>query len=99
MDRPLLLFAGGEDRRVGIAGVIEYAARLRSFGKEVTLFVDDEAGHAVGSALAREASLFVLERMLHEHLGGDAPDPPDAVLGDWLRRHLRASPNRQPPSG
>ena len=99
MDRPLLLFAGGEDRRVGIAGVIEYAARLRSFGKEVTLFVDDEAGHAAGSALAREASLFVLERMLHEHLGGDAPDPPDAVLGDWLRRHLRASPNRQPSSG
>ena len=35
-----VVVAGGEDRRVGLAGVIEYAARLKLAGKEVALLVD-----------------------------------------------------------
>lgn len=89
MNRPLLLVAGGEDRRVGIAGVIEYAARLKLAGKPVSLLVDTDAGHANREPIAREANLFLLETMLHRHLGGTAPTAPDSALRDYLRDNLR----------
>jgi dipeptidyl aminopeptidase/acylaminoacyl peptidase len=89
MNRPLLLVAGGEDRRVGIAGVIEYAARLKLAGKPVSLLVDADAGHANREPIAREANLYLLEAMLHRHLGGTAPAAPDPALRDYLRDNLR----------
>ena len=82
--RPVLLVAGGEDRRVGIAGVVEYAARLKLAGKDVSLFVDDDAGHVNRTPLARESNLYLLEAMLHRHLGGPAPAPPDGALRAYL---------------
>ena len=82
--RPVLLVAGGEDRRVGIAGVVEYAARLKLAGKDVSLFVDDDAGHVNRSPLARESNLYLLEAMLHRHLGGPTPAPPDGALRGYL---------------
>jgi dipeptidyl aminopeptidase/acylaminoacyl peptidase len=89
MDRPLLIVAGGEDRRVGIAGVIEYAARLKLAGKDVSLLIDPDADHGARDALAREANLYLLEAMLHRHLGGDAPIAPDAALQGYLDANLR----------
>lgn len=89
MNRPLLLVAGGEDRRVGIAGVIEYAARLKLAGKPVSLLVDTDAGHGNREPVAREANLYLLEAMLHRHLGGPAPMQPDPALRDYLRDNLR----------
>jgi dienelactone hydrolase len=89
MDRPLLLVAGGEDQRVGIAGVIEYAARLKLAGKDISLLVDDEAGHSGGNAVSREASLFAMETLLHAHLGGSTPPAADAPLREYLLRNLR----------
>jgi dipeptidyl aminopeptidase/acylaminoacyl peptidase len=82
--RPVLLVAGGEDRRVGIASVVEYAARLKLAGKDVSLFVDDEAGHVNRTPMARESNLYLLEAMLHRHLGGPAPAPPDGALRGYL---------------
>ena len=89
MDRPLLLVAGGEDRRVGIAGVIEYAARLKLAGKDVSLLVDADAGHGSREPVVREANLYLLETMLHAHLGGAAPTAPDAALHRYLALNLR----------
>lgn len=89
MNRPLLLVAGGEDRRVGIAGVIEYAARLKLANKDVSLLVDIGAGHANREPIAREANLYLLETMLHRHLGGTAPVAPDAALQRYLMDNLR----------
>jgi dipeptidyl aminopeptidase/acylaminoacyl peptidase len=89
MNRPLLLVAGGEDRRVGIAGVIEYAARLKLAGKPVSLLVDTDAGHANREPIARESNLYLLEAMLHQHIGGAQPAPPDVALRDYLRDNLQ----------
>ena len=89
MNQPLLLVAGGEDRRVGIAGVIEYAARLKLANKNVSLLVDTDAGHANREPIAREANLYLLEAMLHRHLGGTAPAAPDAALRRNLMDNLR----------
>jgi dipeptidyl aminopeptidase/acylaminoacyl peptidase len=87
--RPLLMLAGGEDERVPIRGVTHYAARLRTLGKEFSLFVDADAGHAVDDARTREAYYYLLEALLHLHLGGPAPRPPDRDLRAHLRRNLR----------
>lgn len=89
MNRPLLLVAGGEDRRVGIAGVIEYAARLKLANKDVSLLVDADAGHSDREPVAREANLYLLEAMLHRHLGGTVPAAPDPALQRYLMDNLR----------
>jgi len=89
MNRPLLLIAGGEDRRVGIAGIVEYAARLKLANKDASLFIDADAGHTNTEPLARESNLYLLETMLHRHLGGTAPAPADAVLRGYLDANLR----------
>lgn len=89
MTRPLLLLAGGADHRVAIRGVLGYAARLKVLGKDVSLLVDAQAGHANARPLAQEAQLYLIALMLHRHLGGAAPAPPDPALRDELRRGLR----------
>ncbi len=94
MRRPLLILAGGEDDRVPIRGVTDYAARLRTLGKDVSLFVDADAGHSMGDTRTREAYLYLEEVLLHRHLGGAAPEPPSAPLRAHLKRNLRlASPD------
>jgi dipeptidyl aminopeptidase/acylaminoacyl peptidase len=80
MDRPLLIFAGGVDRRVPLQGVLGYAAKLKLLGKDVSLLVDPQSDHYNDKPLAREAYFYLLALMLHRHLGGPAPAPPDAAF-------------------
>lgn len=89
MRRPLLLFAGGQDHRVAVRGVLGYAVQLKVLERDVSLLVDSQAGHHNDAPLAREAYLYLLELMLHAHLGGATPAPPDLELRDYLRRSLR----------
>lgn len=89
LDRPVLLVAGGDDERVGIAGIIEYAARARLAGKQLDLLIDPNAGHRQRNDTAREAHLYLIEQMLHQHLALPAPTPPDAAISDYLKRHYR----------
>jgi dienelactone hydrolase len=94
MRRPLLLLAGGEDDRVPIRGVTDYAARLHGLGRDVSLLVDAGAGHNIADPRTREAYLYLEEVLLHRHLGGAAPEPPGVALREHLRRTLRmASPD------
>lgn len=87
--RPLLMLAGGADERVPIRGVTHYAAKLKSLGKDASLLVDETGSHNVGDIRTREANLYLMEFMLHRHLGGAAPTPPGRVLSDFLARNLR----------
>jgi dipeptidyl aminopeptidase/acylaminoacyl peptidase len=87
--RPVLMLAGGADERVAIRGVTHYAAKLKSLGKDASLLVDEAGGHNSGDIRTREANLYLMEFMLHRHLGGAAPTPPGRVLSDFLARNLR----------
>jgi acetyl esterase/lipase len=87
--RPLLLIASGEDRRVAISHVVEYASKLKHLGKDVALLVDDDATHTIDDPLTREAYLYLLELMLNEHLGAEAPTAPDTALRAYIDHNLR----------
>lgn len=89
LSRPVLLFAGGRDERVAFRGVSHYAATLALLGKDVSLFVEPDAGHGMDEPLTREAWLYLVEGALHRHLGSDAPEPPSRALKDYLKRSLR----------
>ncbi len=86
---PVLLFAGGRDERVAIRSVTHYAATLRRLDKDVTLFVEPDAGHRTDDRLTREAFLFLTATMLQAHLGGPPVEPADAKLREYLDRSLR----------
>jgi acetyl esterase/lipase len=87
--RPVLLLAGGEDRAVPIREVVHYAAQLRRLGKPVTLYVEPDGGHSPTDPLPREAYIYLMEGMLHAHLGGAAPDAPGPKLREYLQRNVR----------
>ena len=89
LHRPLLMLAGGEDERVPIRGVTHYAAQLKSLGKDVSLFVDADAGHDVSDFRTIDAYYFLIEDLLHRHLGGAAPQPADKELREHIKRNLR----------
>ncbi len=95
--RPMLLLAGADDERVPIRSVLHYAAQLQSLGKDVTLFVDAEGQHRLVDPVTREAYLYLTELMLHRHLGGPAPDAPDAALRASLKKNLRLRGIAVPP--
>lgn len=89
MRRPLLIMAGGADRTVAIREVVHYAATLEILGKPVSLYVEPGGGHSPADPLPREAYAFLMETMLHAHLGGAAPEPPGTRLRAYLRENLR----------
>ena len=87
--RPVLLLAGGADRVVAIREVINYAARLQLLGKQVSLYVEPGGGHSPVDPLPREAYVYLMEAMLHAHLGGAKPDAPGAELRAYLQKNMR----------
>ncbi|GAB3025598.1 S9 family peptidase [Oleiagrimonas citrea] len=86
---PLLMMAGGMDRRIALRGVIAYAARLQMLHKDVSLLIDPDAGHVAENDLARQVMGYLILRMLHRHLGGAAPRPPDVEMRTYMQRNLR----------
>ncbi|OGT55227.1 MAG: hypothetical protein A3E01_06245 [Gammaproteobacteria bacterium RIFCSPHIGHO2_12_FULL_63_22] len=89
LQRPLLMMAGGRDQRVAIRGVVHYAATLRALDKDLGLYIDPKAGHALDEPGSREAYLYLMEDQFHRHLRGARPTPPNAELREQLRRNLR----------
>ena len=89
LSRPLLLLAGADDERVPIRSVTHYAAKLKSLGKDFSLFIDAEGRHQLEDPRTREAYLYLMEEFLHRRLGGAAPKPPGKPLREHLRRNLQ----------
>jgi dipeptidyl aminopeptidase/acylaminoacyl peptidase len=87
--RPLVILAGGKDEKVEIASVTDYASRLEAAGKPVTLLVDPAEGHNPRKPIIRLAYVNLLERLLHDYLGGAEPEPCTPDLCRYLEQHLR----------
>ena len=89
VERPLVMLAGGKDDKVEIASVTDYAARLHAAGKPVTLLVDPAEGHNPRKPIVRLAYVHLLERLLHDYLGGAAPEPCAPELCRYLEQNLQ----------
>lgn len=96
LSRPLLLLAGADDERVPIRSVTHYAAKLKSLGKDFSLFIDAEGRHQLEDPRTREAYFYLMEEFLHRRLGGAAPKPPSKPLREHLRRNLQVKSSDLP---
>ena len=88
--KPLLVIAGGKDQMVEIAAVTDYVARLQGSGKPVSLLVDPDEGHQPRKPILRQAYVYLLQRMLHQHLGGPPVAAPSAELAKFLEQTMKA---------
>jgi dipeptidyl aminopeptidase/acylaminoacyl peptidase len=91
ISKPLLVIAGGKDQMVDIAAVTDYVARLQGGGKQVSLLVDPDEGHNLRKPIMRQAYVYLLQRMLHQHLGGPAVPAPGAELAKFLEQSMKAN--------
>ncbi len=89
--KPLLIIAGGKDQMVEIAAVTDYVARLQGAGKPVSLLVDADEGHNPRKPIVRQAYVYLLQRMLHRHLGGPAVAAPSVELATYLAQTMKAN--------
>jgi dipeptidyl aminopeptidase/acylaminoacyl peptidase len=89
--RPLLILAGGQDKMVEVATVTDYVARLQGLNKPVTLLLDPDEGHNPRKPMFRAAYSYLLQKMLHEHLGGPAPTAPSTELAGYLQQMVKVN--------
>jgi dipeptidyl aminopeptidase/acylaminoacyl peptidase len=90
LTKPLLIIAGGKDKMVSIAAVTDYVATLQGAGKPVSLLVQPDEGHNPRKPLTRQAYVYLLQRMLHQHLGGPAVAARSPELAKFLEQTMRA---------
>ncbi len=89
--KPLLILAGGKDDKVEIGAVTDYVARLQGMGKPVSLLVDADEGHNPRKPMTRQAHTYLIQQMLHKHLGGPAPAAPSPELAKYLKQNMKAN--------
>lgn len=99
LKRPVLLIAGGRDESVPLRGVVDYAARLRALGRDVSLFVDPKSGHRIDDPATQEQYLYLMEHMLGANLGRPWGPPPAGDAGRSLARNLRLTGTAHPLRG
>lgn len=68
--KPLYIWAGGRDPKVNIENVRAYVKQLQDMGKDVTLMTAPKEPHGPRRAGNKIAYLYMLEKALHDHLGG-----------------------------
>lgn len=86
--KPLVMWAGKNDRRVFIADVKNYALTIEELGKSVSLFIDPKALHSPNSRLGMLAYQYILEKTLSDNIGGSIK-PIDPIKNKKLYRFIK----------
>jgi dipeptidyl aminopeptidase/acylaminoacyl peptidase len=86
--RPVYMLAGGQDERVSVARVKDFAIRLNQANKPISLLVDEEQGHSPKHDIAREAYAYVLEKALAKHLDTEYQQDVSIHLKRYLTRNI-----------
>lgn len=90
---PLLVIAGGDDDRVGIAHVKDYTLRLLNSGKPITAVLDDDEGHRFTDEESRAATRYLTQEFLSLNLDGPLVESPTPRVKSYLRRNVRFNTN------
>ncbi|MEM8934537.1 MAG: alpha/beta fold hydrolase, partial [Acidobacteriota bacterium] len=85
---PLLLMAGGLDEKVSVVDVRYFAGELAALDHDVSLLVDDEAGHSFDTPHMPKARAVLTERFLGRWLGGDVVPVEDPELDAYLASRM-----------
>jgi dipeptidyl aminopeptidase/acylaminoacyl peptidase len=88
--RPVLIIAGERDDKVAIGAITDYVARLQELQRPVSLLVAPDEGHSPRKPITRQAYLYLLQQMLHRHLGGPAAPAPTPELAAYLKQNMKA---------
>jgi dipeptidyl aminopeptidase/acylaminoacyl peptidase len=86
--QPLYMLAGGQDDRVSVARVKDFAIRLNQANKPISLLVDAKEGHSPKHDIAREAYAYVLEKALAKHLDTEYQQDVSIHLKRYLTRNI-----------
>lgn len=89
---PLYIIAGERDNKVSILNVRNYALKLESMGKIVTLLSAPNEGHVYLQPVAREAWFYLLEKALYDHIGGRMQKPLNTNVARFLKNNLVVKP-------
>jgi len=84
---PLLIMAGGRDKKVGISRVNQFAAALKAENKSISYFVDKTMGHSPQTYTQKKAMLYLLQSFMATHLGGSYRETQDNTLKTYLNRN------------
>ncbi|MGZ8320731.1 MAG: prolyl oligopeptidase family serine peptidase, partial [Telluria sp.] len=91
LQKPLLVIAGAKDDKVEIAAVTDYVAKLQGLGKPVSLLVDPDEGHNPRKPIVKQAYMYLLQKMIHKHLGGPEVAAPGPELAKYLEQTMKAN--------
>ena len=90
---PLLVIAGADDERVGIAHVKDYTLQLLNMGKEITAVIDDDEGHIFTEEESTAATRYLIDEFLSLYLGGSVEELTGHRLKDYLLENVRINSN------
>jgi len=91
--KPLYIIAGEQDKRVSILNVRDYALRLESMGKKVTLLSAPNEGHIYQQADAVGAWFYLLEKALFDHIGGRMQNEISPKVQRFLKKNTLLNPS------
>ena len=86
--KPLYIWAGGEDPKVNILNVREYALRHHRAGKPTTFMVDPNAGHSPIADIQIEAYFYMMEKALAGQFEGRQETDISQKLARYLKRSV-----------
>jgi dipeptidyl aminopeptidase/acylaminoacyl peptidase len=84
---PLLIMAGGRDKKVGISRVNQFAAAMKAKNKSISYFVDKEMGHSPKTYTQKKAMLYLLKSFMTTQLGGSTREIQDSSLMTYIKRN------------
>jgi dipeptidyl aminopeptidase/acylaminoacyl peptidase len=84
---PLLIMAGGRDKKVGISRVNHFAASMKAENKSISYYVDEKMGHSPRTYIQKKAMLHLLRSFMVTHLDGRSIKNQDKALQSYIDRN------------
>lgn len=68
LERPLYLWAAGQDDRISVTALQQFQQQALAQGKTVRLWIDPDSGHQAGTLQSRRLQFYLAASMVVSHL-------------------------------